>query len=245
MKKTRVVIYDTDRADLEAYEKTCRDLGKRHGFPLEIKTYDSDAALLLDLESLAFRKQLDIALLPLENGTVLADTVRKLGYGGLLIFIGTERRETPYEDLFDVGAYSFVQRGKKHIPRFYEVFRRAAEKAGRANTERLALTYGGEIRQINMTDILFFQRRDQGMTVCYGSGETFYFIASLQRLENQLKGKNFCRISRTCLVSLDAASHIAGGEVIMREGSALPISSQFYPILREALGGLPPEQEAK
>jgi len=241
LKKTRVVIYDTSQKDLAVYESTCRDVGRHCCFPLEIKTYETEAALLLDLESAAFRKQLDIAVLPLDNGTVLADAVRKLGYGGLLIFVGTERRDTTYEDLFDVSTYSFVQRGSKHVPRFCEVFRRAAEKAGRRNTEKLALTYGGEIRQINMTDIMFFQRRDQGMVVHYGESETFYFIASLAKLENQLKGQNFCRISKSCLISLDATSHIAGGQVVMRDGTSLPVNSHFYPIIRDALSGLPEE----
>jgi DNA-binding LytR/AlgR family response regulator len=75
-------------------------------------------------------------------------------------------------------------REKAHILRFANVFERAVAAVVRVRSEKLMLTYGGEIRQIEIEDILYFESQDKALIAHYGKGGQFTFVSPISKREH-------------------------------------------------------------
>ncbi|MCL2696215.1 MAG: LytTR family transcriptional regulator DNA-binding domain-containing protein, partial [Clostridiales bacterium] len=155
---------------------------------------------------------------------------------GRIILIGSAQSSIPHETWFDYEVFNFVREGNETevLNRFAEVFRKAVDAAAKARQEKLVLSYAGDIRQIDIADILYLERQDRGLTVYYGESESFYFISTLAKMENQLQGRNFHRASKAFLICVDAVQQITGTEALLRNGVKIPVGRQYYPALKEA-----------
>jgi DNA-binding LytR/AlgR family response regulator len=54
-------------------------------------------------------------------------------------------------------------------------------------------------------------------------------------MENQLKGKNIIRASKSFLVSVDAIEQLTNTEAVMSDGSKIPVGRQYYPVLKDEM----------
>jgi len=239
MKKMRIVVCDNNPSHAQFYERLCHGLGQRHNVPVEVKSCPTGNDLLFDLENPVFKKRLDIVFYSLSavNTVELAAQIREMGYAGLIILIGEEGTDVVLENLFDTEIFNFVRKGdrKEYIDRFEEVFCKAVRAVAKTYEEKLALSYAGEIRHIDISDIQYFEKQDRGINVYYGDGEKFYFISTITKLENQLKGKDFHKASQSCLVSLQSVQHLNSTQILMKNGNTVFVSRQFYSMLKEEI----------
>ena len=239
MKKLRIAICDSNPVNMEFYVALCRNLSLQYHIPVEIKSCPTGNDLLFDLENPIFKKRLDVVFYTLcsTNTVETVFSIREIGYAGLMIFIGAEEIKISPETLFDTGVFNFVRKGnkQKYVKRFEEVFRKAAEAISKMHQEKLALSYAGEIQHIDISDIQYFEKRDRGLTVYYGDNDKFYFISTITKLENQLKGRDFVRSSLSYLISLDAIQTLNSSEAVMKNGARIPVGRQYYSEIKEAL----------
>ena len=239
MKKMCLLIYSDDTATAQFYETLCRKLSKERQIPIELKLYDLSSEMLFDFEEEPnFCKRVDVIFIVLnEHNLEVSDQIRKLGYTDLIVFIGVEEIDMPYEYLFDTRIYNFVQLGDApaNLDRFAQIFQEAGEVVAKRHAERLTLSYGGEIRQIDIRQIHYFEVQKHTLVVHYGEGETFTFISSLSKIENHLEGRGFMRVSRFYIVSVCAVQSLTADSVVMSDGASIPIGRKYYALIKEVI----------
>jgi DNA-binding LytR/AlgR family response regulator len=241
MKTIRMVILDDNLDKARNYEKICRELGEKQNIILESKLYNSCKTLEFDLYKPIFCKRLDMILFNLSEKNTLEAALefRKMGYIGLIIFLGEATREPDCEKVFDAKSFNFVKMKKESVPvdfeRFSEVLKQSIETIKKNNAESLLLTYGGEIKQIDIDDVLYFNVVDKTITVYYGQGETYSFISSLSKIEARLRGYNFVRASRASLVSVKMIESLTHSDVLLKDGTTVDVGRQCYKGIKNAM----------
>jgi len=240
MKNIRIVLCDSDPADLEYYESLCKNYARINNISAEYKSYKFGQTLLFDLNNALFCKKLDVIFLALckENTKEVLVSIRKIGYAGLVVLIGTEQDSISHEELFDCKTFNVIK-SKTETQRFYDVFNKVVDAIAKSRDERLALTYGGDLRYITLSDILYFERKERGVAVYYSDRESFFFISTIAKLEQQLKGRRFCRASLSSLISLDAIEKITKNNrdyiAVMRDGTQVSIGRQYYALIKNEI----------
>ena len=239
MRKMRIAICDRNPEDAQFYEKLCEQLSASYSIPAELKSYDSENRLLFDLESPVFLKKLDVVFLGVlsEKSINVAGEMRKMGYNGLIIAMGTENTKLRYEKLFDYDVFNFIRKGtnQENLARLAHIFKRAAYTIDEANAHKITLSYAGEMRQIRIDDIIYFKKEDRGVIAYYGEGEEFYFISSVAKIENQMKGRGFFRCAISYLISLNAVEEFTAKGVLMSNGDRIPLGRKYYAKLKEVM----------
>jgi len=234
MRKLRIVLCEDDSIQCELYTELCREVSKKNRVDIEMKVYRSGSDFLFDLEDPKFYSTLDILLLDIHMpgvcGVETAREAREIGFGGVIIFITASKEH--YANAFDVGAFHYITKGEHDFERFEEILLKAFKQAKNMRQEVIVLSCGGEIKQIEIQKIEYFEIFQRMLTVYYGD-EIFEFISTLEKLENQLAGHGFQRIHRCYLVSLSHIKKLSYTGVTMQNGVVLPVGRKYYPFLKE------------
>ena len=234
MRKLRAVLCEDNEIQRMFYMALCDEISKKHKVDIDIKVYESGNDLLFDLEDPKFHSMLDLLFLDIHmpgiNGVETARAAREIGFGGVIVFITSSTDH--YTDAFDVGAFHYILKGKHDGYRFEDVFLKAVRQAESLRQEVVVLSFGNELRQIEIKKIEYFEILNKVVTVYYGN-ETFEFISTLERIETQLSDKEFCRIHRSYLVSLFHIKSISYSNVTMLNGTVLPVGRKYYPVLKK------------
>ena len=239
MKKIRMTICAAGERELAGYENLCQRLCNQRDILMEYKTYTSGKALSFDLENPLFCKKLDVIFFVLceENTKDLVSSFRKSGYKGLIILVGDVYDNLSAEELFDYHIFNAVK-SNKEIERFSQVFEKAIDASFKAREEKIVVSYGGELRYIDLSEILYFEKKDRGLVVYYNE-ESFFFISTMAKLEQQLKGRNFCRASASHLVSLEAVDKVVRSgrdyTVVVRDGAEIPVGRKYAVSFRSVI----------
>ncbi|MCL2432905.1 MAG: LytTR family transcriptional regulator DNA-binding domain-containing protein, partial [Clostridia bacterium] len=119
---------------------------------------------------------------------------------------------------------------------FTAVFKQALDTAAQQTKDYIALSAGGEYRQIDLCDILYFETMpDHTINVEYKGGN-FRFRSSLSALEQRLEGRGFLRAHRAYIISLQAISNLAYETATLKNGATVPVSRKYYAKVKEAMG---------
>lgn len=238
MDQIKIAICDPNSKSRVFYEDYCRSLGKKHSIPLLCKDYSSYEALLKNMESPDFCEFLDILFIEIDfpgaNGSEVTKSIRETGYCGVIVFLSDTKSGEYYEDIFDVMAFNFVRKGEEKLARFERIFLKAIQAAGEMHREYLILNCAGEYRQIAISDISHFEVRAHMVFVFYG-GKSFEFYSSLNKLENQLYGRGFFRAHKSFLVSQKRVERLSGYEILMMDGTVIPIGRKYSQNVREIM----------
>jgi DNA-binding LytR/AlgR family response regulator len=218
------------------YTKLCRTASENHNIDIEIKAYGSGSDLLFDLEDPKFYSTLDLLFLDINmpgiDGIETAKHARKVGYAGLIIFITVS--DEHYADAFDVGAFHYITKGE-NVDRFDEIFMKAVEMSKEIHQEQILLSAWGELRQIKIRDILYFEVVKGTMTVFCDGDQSFVFNGVMDKLEERLKNSGFQRIHRNYLVSLTRVKSVTYTEAIITGGVKLPVGRAYYHEFKESI----------
>lgn len=246
MKKLRIVVCDDNPQDLQNYSLLCRRLGEKYKIDLAIKDYTSGDSLLFDMENPQFFSKVDIIFLdirmPGSDGIQVANEVRRLGYNGIIIFITVSDKH--YEDAFDAKAFNYVRKGREFLARFEKIFLEAVKTAENAQQDIVIFSCCGEFRQILIKDISYFEIVKNIIVVHYND-DSFEFVSSLGKIEEQLYGHGFQRVHRSFLISLYYVQSYTYGELTMTDGTKIPVSRKYNQDLKEALNEMVLMQKAK
>lgn len=239
MNSVRIALCDDDQMMLDTYTKLCQKVSEKHNIDAKIKAYINGSDLMFDLEEPRFRNTLDLLFLDITmpgiDGVEVAREARDLGYNGVIVFITSSKEH--YSDAFDVRAFHYLVKGES-AARFEEIFLSAVELSQDANREEVVLSgLGGELKNIKLNSIEYFEIANGVLTVYYDS-QKFKFLGSLNKLEDQLKDNGFQRIQRNHLVSILHIKSISFNGVTMLDGKELPVGRKYYPDLRNAVSSL-------
>ncbi|MCL2106642.1 MAG: LytTR family transcriptional regulator DNA-binding domain-containing protein [Oscillospiraceae bacterium] len=230
----RIVIYDTNPAELERYTAACRAICEKNQVRAIFSAFNSGKALLFEMMDPAFSSRVSILVLePCNGGEAMAERLRSLGYDGIILYHSWAADESLFYQAFDAGAYNYVN--KKGQARFLAVFERALNAALRLERQYIILSCGGEYRQLDLRDIHFFEAGTDHMVTVWYTGGKFRFRSSLSDLEERLKNRGFIRIHRAYIAAIDALHHVSYEEATLFNGMSIPVSRRNYAAVKEAL----------
>jgi len=230
----RVVLCDTNPLEAERYTATCRAICEKERIPAVFTTFSSSQSLLFEMLDPAFSSMVSILILEPFNGCeVVAETVRKVGYDGIILYHSWATEKKYFYQAFDANAYNYVE--KSGPSRFEAVFESALQAARRLERQYIALSCAGEYRQIDLRDIYYFETSMDHMVCVWYAGGKFIFQSSLANLEERLKNCGFIRTHRSYLVALNAIHHISFDQVTLLNGKSIPVGRGNYTALKGAM----------
>lgn len=199
------------------------------GHSVQTELFDSAERFLFRY---AERSDYDILLLDIEmgdmDGVTMAKKLRQDNDIVQIIFI------TGYSDYisegYEVSALHYLMK-PVHGAKLYEVLDRAAEKLAK-NEKVLYLEAGGEMVRIPVYKITHAEVF--GNYVSIYAGENITVKMTLRELEQELD-ERFYRVSRSAVVNLGCIRRVTKKEVLLEDGTALPLPRGAYEQVNRAI----------
>lgn len=225
----KLVICDDDPADIDYVTGLVGEWKRQTGTGVEILSFPSAEALLFAWEE---NRDMDILLLDIEmgemSGVKLARRLRRDGAQMQIVFI------TGYMDYiaegYDVEALHYLLKPVTG-ERLGQVLNRAMERI-RTREHMLWLTLQDGVVRLSVYEIRYLEVM-RNYTTVHGT-EDYSVKRSLNDLESELD-ESFYRIHRSFIVNLRFVKRITRTEVILKDGTALPLSRKRYEGLNRAL----------
>ncbi len=225
----KLVICDDNPADIDYITGLVGEWRRQTGAGVEILSFPSAEALLFAWEE---NRDMDILLLDIEMGEIsgmkLARHLRRAGAKMQIVFI------TGYMDYiaegYDVEALHYLLKPVT-VERLGQVLDRALERI-RTREHMLWLTLQDGVVRLSVYEIRYLEVM-RNYTTVHGA-EDYSVKRSLNDLERELDG-GFYRIHRSFIVNLRFVKRITRTEVILKDGTALPLSRKHYEGLNQAL----------
>lgn len=225
----KLVICDDNPADIDYITGLVGEWRRQTGTGVEILSFPSAEAVLFAWEE---NRDMDILLLDIEmgemSGVKLARHLRQAGAKMQIVFI------TGYMDYiaegYDVEALHYLLKPVTG-ERLGQVLDRAMERI-RTREHMLQLTLSDGVVRLSVYEIRYLEVM-RNYTTVHGA-EDYSVKRSLNDLERELD-ESFYRIHRSFIVNLRFVKRITRTEVILKDGTALPLSRKHYEGLNQAL----------
>lgn len=171
---------------------------------------------------------LDIEM-PAMDGITLAKKLRERSENVFIVFL-TSHVEYALEG-YEVNALRYLTKPIRE-DKLREVLKYVLDK--NTSKRQLMIKSEGEELRLNVSDVLYFEAQNQYVMI-YLRGEEHLVRANMGDFEEQLREDGFFRIHRGYLISLAKVKKIVKSEVIMENGTSLPVSRSNLKPLKEAL----------
>jgi DNA-binding LytR/AlgR family response regulator len=223
----KIAICDDSKADAEYISKLVKEWAKDR--IVKIRTYPSAEAFMFNY---AEEKDFDILLLDIEmgkmDGVTMAKTIRQDNESVQIVFI------TGYSeyiaDGYDVAALHYLIKPVKR-EQLWSVLDRAAERL-KKNEKELLLKTADETVVMPVREIRYLDVQQNYVTV-HGKADVTV-KRTLGEFEKELD-ERFFRLGRSYIVNLTCVRRISKTEVILTDGSAIPLPRGQYDALNRAI----------
>jgi len=223
----RVALCDDNRKAVERYAQLISDIADKHGIEIVLSCFYSGEELLFHCTDTP--DQLDIIYLDILmekiDGMETARTLRDYLCTAQIVFL------TSYEDYiyeaFDVDAVQYLLKEDTNADKFEQVFLRAAARATKKQEALFKFEFAGTTTAIPIGQISYFEIWKRLVTVHYDTDKTAKFYDTMERLEQQLSGKDFVRPHRSYLVQLSYIASIHSQELELKTGQMIPLGVTY------------------
>lgn len=227
-----IAICDDDRAAADTIEALLRECAAEENIEITCEAFYDGTALAEAITEQA--ACFDIIYLDIEmggmNGIQTARVLRKQDLPLLLIYVSSH--EEYLKELFATEPFRFLSK-----PIVREEFRRIFDDVCRRLKSRagyFSYTYNKALHKIPFTRIAYFESRGRRLcihTVCADPEEqdANVFYGKMNALERRLPPPprcRFLRIHQSFLVNFDHIKSIGSSEIVMADGTVLPISEE-------------------
>ena len=237
MEKLHILLLDEDNKALDVYSRLCRVVCQNFGFEADIKAYNSNQRLLFDMGDTYFQNTVDILFIePNSANEAIARTIRNRGYQNVILYLTQLGSLNHALQAFDAEVMNYLAKGKEHLPRFERVLGQAVEKAQELRKERILVRKHSEVRWIKIKDIRYFEAYSDNIVVHYGDGDSFEFLSSLTKLEQELLEGKFLRVHKSYMVAVAFISCISYEALTLDDGTEIPVGRRSWPALKAAVG---------
>lgn len=219
----KFAICDDDKILSSEIERCILDYGKRISEKFEVVVYWSGAELCSELkkgEDYDFLF-LDIELSEKINGVEVGKSIRnELINNGIHIVYISSHKEYAME-LFKIRPLDFLVKPfiKDEV---YEVINKGIELSQKSR-ERFVFNIGRETYRIFVKDILWFKGLNREVEVVTINGKMIFY-SSLAKIYERLKDFNFFYSHKSFLVNYNQVISFRYSELVMMDGSVIPIS---------------------
>lgn len=171
---------------------------------------------------------LDIEM-PAVDGITLARRLRARSEKVFIVFL-TGHVEYALEG-YEVNALRYLTK-PVDTDKLKEVIRYVQDKQG--SGRQIIVKEDGEQLLIDIADVMYMESMNQNVRIVTTKGE-HVIRYNIGDFEQQLAGDGFFRIHRGYLVALAKVKKLAKSDVIMEDGTALPVSRSNIKPLKDAL----------
>lgn len=224
-----IAVCDDNEADVAFVVSLIEKWKKEMMLPLQIESFLSAEAFLFAYET---DRKYDLLFLDIEmegmSGVELAKKLRGMGARLQLVFI-TGYMEYISEG-YDVEALHYLMKPVTEI-KLTEVLNRALERI-KTRERELMLSLPDGIIKLPLYDIRYIEVSKNYVSV--HTGETFRVKKTLNELETELDD-GFFRVHRSYIVGLRYIKKITKTEVILKDGTVVPLSRKMYNDLNQAM----------
>lgn len=222
-------VCDDEPAELDYLEKIVHEWASENGHTARVDRFPSAEAFLFRY---AEDKAFDILLLDIEmgamNGLMLAKEIRRENKEAQIIFV---TGYTEYiSDGYEVEALHYLIKPVTQ-EKLCTVLDRAALKLARSG-RALLLDIGTESVRVPLYEIRFLEVRRNYVTV--HAGEEYTVKATLADMEKGLDD-GFFRAGRSFIVNLKFIRKITRTEILLADGSKLPLPRGHYEEIHRAM----------
>lgn len=189
-----------EECEFEGYTSTSKFL-----FSVEEKEYD---IVLLDME------------LPEENGLQVGKKVKQYHPDSIIIYI-TNYVEYAVE-AFEVNAFRYIPKKilKEKLPQAYEA---VLSNLHMKENRYFVVKNNSKMEKIQEDQIYFLRKEKKYVYIIHKMGQSKIRL-TLDEAAERLKGEEFVRIDRGCIVNLKHIMSLERHQVKMRDGTMLPVS---------------------
>jgi DNA-binding LytR/AlgR family response regulator len=225
---------DDGKKVLDFYRTKIEFLCNKHNIDFDCTLYTSGLMMLDEFqEQDAFEGVIFLDInMPDIDGMTLARKLREKGCLGEIIFLTISKEHIL--DAFDVHAFHYVIKSETTDQRFEEIFLRAVRSSVEKAQDYIVFSSNGEHRNIAIQKIYYFEVLQRIITVHYDD-DRFEFFSTMGKLENQLFSKGFVRIHRSYMVSVHQIQRFTYTEVMLRNGTTLPVGRKYYQEIKKAV----------
>lgn len=225
----KIAICDDNPADIVYVAGLIDEWKKQSGIMAEVISFPTAEALLFVWEE---HRDMDILLLDIEMGKLsgleLARQLRQLGAGMQIIFI------TGYMDYiaqgYDVEALHYLLKPVSG-ERLGQVLNRAMERI-KTRERMLQFTLQDGVVRLSVYEIRYLEVMRNYTTI--HAAEDYSVKRSLSDLKGELD-EGFYQIHRSFIVNLRFVRRVTRTEVVLKDGTALPLSRRHYEGVNRAL----------
>lgn len=241
----RIILCDPNKNEIEKYalviDKNRKLLPEKDA---KIDIIESGERLLFELSDEP--DEADVIVMNTEfpgkmPGIDALKQLREIGYTGEIIFLSREK--DPVFDSFAVHPADYLLKTNVTPKKFFFTVADACSVARKRKREMLTFTCAGEIKNIAVEDILFFEIVQRIVEVHY-LGEVFEFYSTMKKLENLVHGRGFVRSHRSFLVNSAHISYVMGNEIILDNDETVPVSPNYAKAVM-ALKEQPEQEKSK
>jgi DNA-binding LytR/AlgR family response regulator len=228
---TRILICDDNSDDLEEIYKITEDFysGSDNNAPVTsysvLKFQDPFKAL----EYIEDGNQIDIAVLdvimPGMNGMELAAGMRKLGFGGYLIFL-TSSNDFAAQS-YSVKAFSYILKPAQK-PAVNEIFS-VIEKTRQSNDlNGFPLTRRSGVRFVLYTELMYTEVMNHQLLFHLIDGEILSIYATLREYSEMLLSQpQMQKPQKSYIINLDYVRSFENSAIYMRDGTRISVPKDF------------------
>lgn len=223
----RIAICDDEKKFTDDFKRITDKLYK--SLDMIVDTYSEGAELLRSFKNRAY----DLVFLDIEmpgmDGITLAEKLREISEEVSIVFL-TGHIEYAIQG-YEVNALRYLTKPADEN-KVKDVIDRVMKKT---EGEKLLWikTDEGEMK-IRLSDVIFLEAQNQNVLI--NTAENSYSVrGNMSDYEERLSSEGFFRIHRSYLVPLAKIERISGKEVIMEDGTALPISRSKVNSLKDML----------
>ena len=225
----RVAICDDSAVDAAYVDELLQAWAAGRGLDVSAERFASAEQFLFHYEE---DKNFDILLLDIEMGAIdgveLARTVRKDNEAVQIVFI------TGYSDYiaegYDVAALHYLMKPVSR-EKLFAVLDRAWEKH-RRNARCLNLELSGELVRLPLYEVRYLDVHQNYVTV--HAKQDYTLKRTLAEFEAQLD-ESFFRVGRGMILNLKQIRRVTKKEVVLADGTALPLPRGAYEPLNRAI----------
>lgn len=227
----RVILCDDDRGFLELLEKEITQILRDLDVKAKIHAFSEPAQISQQMLS-----GCDLAVLDIEyenagyNGMDTARKLRECRRDAVIIFVTNYIEYAP--EGYEVQAFRYIL--KKELHKELRPYIQQAMEQIRISRETVKISVNGEIIDLPMEDILYFEVQQHTVTVYIKrdkqgkSMKSYRFSASLSDLESKLEAKGFLRIHKSYLVNMRHISIFQCREAKLTNGILLRVGEKSY-----------------
>lgn len=227
--KYKIAVCDDNSVDREYIMSFINKWAEKGQYNIILKSFESSEQFLFQYED---EKDYDIMLLDIEmgnmDGVALAKKIREGNDRVQIIFV------TGFPDYiaegYEVDAVHYLMKpvGEEKI---ISVLDKAIRNLGKKE-EVIFLKIAGEMQKFNLREIFYIEVLAHVCTL-HTANESYDIKTSITELESKF-GEAFIKTHRSFLVNPDKVKRITRTEVILDNGSAVPLARRSYGMVNEA-----------